>query len=104
MKKSAIIILLLPVILGISAVSFVQQSISPNNVKDDLRYDAMAGWLDTRMNEHWERLAASKSGDFTHDAKNILAEWCRLDPPRAGKTFSFLLAVSVIVNVIQWLN
>lgn len=56
------------------------------------------GWLSADMSEHWRRLWAERD---QHAAKNVLVEWTRLDPQRAAKLFSFLLTVSVLLNVLQ---
>ena len=61
------------------------------------RWRNCAGWLDPAMGLHWDRLYRERTA---HAARNILAEWVRLDPQRAGKLFSFLLTLSVIGNVL----
>ena len=55
------------------------------------------GWLSPHMDEHWHRLYVERSFDA---AKNIMSEWVRLDPQRAGKLFSFLLVLSIILGVV----
>ena len=56
------------------------------------------GWTSPAMEPHWQRLFEWRWGDISHDAKNVMSEWVRLDPQRAGKLFSFLLSISLAVN------
>ncbi len=87
-------ILFAPLIVALSALAPLYQFREP-------RWRNFAGWLDPAMDVHWARLKAGMwSGDFDHDARNVLAEWCRLDPQRAGKFFSLLLCLSLIGNAI----
>ena len=61
------------------------------------RWRNLAGWLDSKMDIHWDRLKQEKT---SHAARNIMAEWVRLDPQRAGKLFSFLLIISISLGVL----
>lgn len=83
-------LVLAPTLVFLCAVSFL-------NI-DCNRRGWSYGWMSPAMNEHWERLWDEH--DF-HAAKNVLVEWTRLDPQRAAKLFSFLLTVSVLVNILQ---
>ena len=64
------------------------------------RWRACAGWFSSDMDEHWKRLYRERTG---HAARNIMAEWVRLDPQRAGKLFSLLLLISLLGNLWQLL-
>lgn len=85
-------LLLAPVILGAAALSFPRL--------DDERRAHCYGWLSPEMEPHWQRLFEWKWGDIQHDAKNVLAEWTRLDPQRAAKAFSFIIVLLAIVAVL----
>jgi len=81
-----------PAILLLSAISLP--------VLEHERRANVYGWLSPEMDVHWQRLWNwRQEGDFNHVAKNVLSEWVRLDPQRAGKLFSFLLLVSLIANL-----
>ena len=54
------------------------------------------GWTSHLMDEHWHRLYVERS---FHAAKNIMSEWVRLDPQRAGKLFSFGLILSFLAGL-----
>lgn len=56
------------------------------------------GWTSPAMEPHWQRLFALEAP--FHDAKNVMSEWVRLDPQRAGKLFSFALVLSFILGAI----
>jgi hypothetical protein len=56
------------------------------------------GWTSGAMEPHWQRLFEWRRGDIYHDAKNVMSEWVRLDPQRAGKLFSFALSISLAAN------
>ena len=73
-------LLLAPVILICAALGFP--------MLDAYRRARWYGWTSHLMDEHWRRLYAERS---FHAAKNIMSEWVRLDPQRAGKLFSFLI-------------
>ena len=94
---------LLPLIVVLSAISFVKQSLAPDNQLDANRRKHFWGWLSPEMEEHWKRLMNPKHpdyGSFNHSAKNVLAEWVTLDPQRAGKAFSLLLFVAFLAGVL----
>ena len=55
------------------------------------------GWTSPFMDEHWARLYRERS---FHAAKNIMSEWVRLDPQRAGKLFSFALVLSIALGAV----
>lgn len=61
------------------------------------RYRFWCGWLDPRMNVHWQRLYTERTG---HAARNVMAEWCRLDPQRAGKLFSLALLLTLALGIL----
>ena len=82
---------LLPLILLLSALAPLYQWREP-------RYRRLCGWLDPAMGVHWDRLYRERTG---HAARNIMAEWVRLDPQRAGKVLSLLLMVSIVINLTQ---
>lgn len=84
--------LLVPLILLLSALSFLRL--------ESYRRAHAYGWLSPDMEPHWQRLFATKWGSIQHDAKNVLSEWCRQDPQRAGKLFSFALLVVAILGVL----
>ena len=54
------------------------------------------GWLSHFMDAHWQRLYVERS---FHAAKNIMSEWVRLDPQRAGKLFSLGLILSFLAGL-----
>ena len=86
-------IALLPVIIACAAFSFLR--LEPE------RRACLYGWVSPEMDVHWVRLWNWRAeGDFDHAAKNVLSEWVRLDPQRAGKLFSFLLVLSIILGVV----
>lgn len=85
--------LFLPLILLLSGLAPLYQW-------PESRYRWCAGWLSPDMNIHWTRLRFERTG---HAARNILAEWARLDPQRAGKVLSLLLLISLAVNLLQWI-
>lgn len=91
------ILLALPIILC-SALSFVQQMLAPNNALERYRRAHCYGWTSPAMAEHWQRLFALEAP--FHDAKNVMSEWVRLDPQRAGKLFSFALVLALIGAVL----
>jgi hypothetical protein len=95
MIAKVIKVLLIPVIVTVSAISFVTQWRSPDNQLDAERRRKLAGWLGPDMEPHWQRLFEWRWGDIRHDMRNVMSEWVRLDPQRAGKAFSFLLVVAV---------
>jgi hypothetical protein len=84
-------IFLLPLVLLASAWSFP--------ALDAERRAHCYGWLSPSMEPHWARLF--ECTDIYHDAKNVMSEWVRLDPQRAGKAFSFLLCLSILANILQ---
>lgn len=55
------------------------------------------GWTSPAMTDHWQRLFKERT---PHAAKNVLSEWVRLDPQRAGKLFAFLLVLSLLGNIL----
>lgn len=92
---------MIPVIVVLSAWSFIEQSLAPGDDVDRARRRHCFGWLAPEMEGHWMRLKATMwSGEFDHAAKNVLAEWVRLDPQRAGKLFAFVLCVTVAVIAV----
>ena len=86
-------LLLFPVIIVLSAVSFIQQTTRPSDQLDKLRRRNYFGWLSPQMVEHWNRLFSVPISLWYHSAKNVLAEWVALDPQRAGKLLSFIILV-----------
>lgn len=81
-------LILVPVIIVIAASDFLQL--------DAARRAHTWGWLGPDMALHWARLfnrAHPDYGSFGHSAKNILSEWVRLDPQRAGKLFAFVIVI-----------
>ena len=60
------------------------------------RWKRAAGWLSPGMDEHWRRLYTERTA---HAARNVMAEWCRLDPQRAGKLFSLGLILSFLAGL-----
>lgn len=96
-------IALLPLILLLSALSFVRQSVAPDDLLDAERSRNFFGWLAPQMEAHWARLFNRQHhqyGSFNHSAKNVLAEWVALDPQRAGKAFSFVVCVLAAALVL----
>ena len=83
-------IILAPLIVLLSALAPLYQW-------RESRWRKCAGWLDPAMDEHWTRLYAERTD---HAARNVLAEWVRIDPQRAGKAFSFLLIVSLLLCLL----
>lgn len=81
---------LLPLIVLLSGLAPLYQWREP-------RWRRFAGWLDPAMDAHWQRLYAERTG---HAARNILAEWVRLDPQRAGKLFSFLIMIMIMILIV----
>lgn len=84
-------LLLLPLLLICAACSFP--------ALDAYRRAHCYGWLSPTMDPHWQRLFEWKRGDIYHDAKNVMSEWVRLDPQRAGKLFSFLLCIFAVALI-----
>ena len=82
---------ILPLIVLLSGLAPLYQFREP-------RWRNWAGWLDPAMNEHWQRLYAERTG---HAARNVMAEWVRLDPQRAGKAFSFALIVLTVLLIFK---
>lgn len=82
-------LLLAPLILLASAIAFP--------ALDPYRRKHVYGWTSSAMAEHWQRLFRERS---FHAAKNIMSEWVRLDPQRAGKLFSFALVLALIGAVL----
>ena len=82
-------LLLAPLILLLSALAFP--------ALDAPRRARCYGWLAREMDKHWRRLWRERT---YHAAKNIMSEWVRLDPQRAGKLFSFLLTISLLLNAL----
>lgn len=80
--------LLIPFVLFVAALSFP--------ALEAFRRAHCYGWLAPEMEPHWERLFRERT---QHAAKNVMSEWVRLDPQRAGKLFSFALLV-VILGVL----
>ena len=85
-------ILLAPLILLASALAFP--------VMERYRRAHCYGWTSPAMAPHWARLFEWRWGDIYHDAKNVMSEWVRLDPQRAGKLFSFALVLALIGAVL----
>lgn len=85
--------LITPLVLFASAIATIKQW-------REERWRHCAGWLSPEMEPHWQRLFEWKWGDIQHDAKNVLAEWCALDPQRAAKAFSFIIVLLAIVAVL----
>ena len=83
-------LILAPLIVLLSGLAPLYQWREP-------RWRNCAGWLDPAMGVHWDRLYREKTG---HAARNILAEWCRLDPQRAGKSFSFILLILLLLCLL----
>lgn len=84
---------LAPMILAIAALSFLRL--------DAQRRKHLYGWLSSEMTPHWERLFEWKPGDIQHDAKNVLSEWVRLDPQRAGKLGAFVIFLLFIALLLK---
>ena len=82
-------LLLAPFILLFAALGFLSL--------DAYRRKNCYGWLSPTMNEHWARLFDERS---FHAAKNIMSEWVRLDPQRAGKLFSLGLILSFLAGLV----
>jgi len=55
------------------------------------------GWTSHLMDEHWHRLYRERT---FHAAKNVMSEWVRLDPQRAGKVFSFLVILAFAIGIV----
>jgi len=83
-------LLLAPLIVFLSALSFPRL--------DDFRRWDCFGWISPAMAEHWQRLYRERTD---HAAKNVLAEWCRQDPQRAGKLFSFVTIVLLLALALK---
>ena len=81
--------ILAPLVLLLAALSFLRL--------ESYRRAHAYGWLSPEMEPHWQRFFAERT---QHAAKNVLTEWVRLDPQRAGKLFSFLLIVVAILGVV----
>ena len=79
-------LLLAPVILICAALGFP--------ALEAARRANCYGWTSSEMEPHWQRLF-DLNHPF-HDAKNIMSEWVRLDPQRAGKLFSFLVVLCLL--------
>lgn len=88
-------IILAPVILVCAALGFLALEAS--------RRAHWYGWTAPAMAEHWERLFATQpfDGEFYHAAKNIMSEWVRLDPQSAGKLFSFVIIVLIVLLIAK---
>ena len=82
---------LLPLIILLSGLAPLYQF-------RESRWKRAAGWLSPGMDEHWRRLYRERTA---HAARNVMAEWCRLDPQRAGKTFSLLLLLSLALGAVM---
>ena len=82
---------LLPLIVLLSGLAPLYQFREP-------RWRKFAGWLDPAMGLHWDRLYRERTA---HAARNVLAEWVRLDPQRAGKAFSFALIVLTVLLIAK---
>lgn len=83
-------LLLAPLILLLSALGFP--------ALDAYRRKNCYGWLSPDMDEHWRRLFSERS---FHAAKNVMSEWVRLDPQRAGKLFSFVIVVLIALLIAK---
>lgn len=88
-------VLLFPVIVVMAAVGFLNL--------DAGRRAHCYGWIAQKMDEHWARLfnpQHSKYESFFHSGKNVMTEWVRLDPQRAGKMLCFLLCVALVMVAV----
>lgn len=85
---------ILPLIALLSGLAPLYQFREP-------RWRNFAGWLDPAMGVHWDRLYRERT---FHAARNVMAEWVRLDPQRAGKLFSLALVLSMLLNVVLMLK
>ena len=83
-------LILAPVILVCAALGFPALEV--------YRRAHCYGWTSASMEPHWARLF--RWSEPFHDAKNVMSEWVRLDPQRAGKLFSFALSVSLAINIL----
>jgi len=75
-------IILAPLILLLAALSFP--------ALDKYRRAHWYGWTAPAMDEHWMRLYRERT---QHAAKNVLTEWVRNDPQRAGKLGSLIILI-----------
>lgn len=83
-------LVLAPLIVLLAALGFLSL--------DAYRRKSCYGWASHLMDEHWHRLYVERS---FHAAKNIMSEWVRLDPQRAGKAFSFALIVLTVALIVK---
>lgn len=60
------------------------------------------GWKSPEMAEHWDRYWANRN-DW-EARKNLITEWVRLSPERAGKVFSLLVVTLFAGGLVGWLT
>lgn len=86
-------LLLIPVVILVSGLSFLYWVIVPNrwlDNKDQDRLSHLAGWDTPVLNVSWHRLFLNPSG---HSLINIGTEYTRQDAQRAQKFYSLIIVV-----------
>jgi hypothetical protein len=100
MLRALVLFPLAQIACAVSFLTWVLRSPFPflRNARDHARLKNFCGITAPEMKPHWDRYLDSPWN--IHELINLVSEWVRLDPQRAGKMLCFNIVMTIAFRFI----